>query len=796
MIAAVGGIGIWQLDIPHGDIPALGRLLNPFSGFWQNAEPVDFKAPATLSLDGLEAEVELVYDDRLVPHIYAQNLHDLYFAQGYVHAANRLWQMEIQTHTAGGRLSEILGADLLDMDRRNRRLGMVWAAEKTVEFMSHDKSSKEYLAMQAYSEGVNAYISNLKPADYPLEYKLLGYEPEPWTELKTALLLKYMANTLTGTEYDLENSNFANFFGFEYWEKLYGHRWDATDPIIPEGTPWIRDSAAKDLKFPNPFESYPGKSTHQGDPLIGSNNWAISPEKSATGNPILASDPHLTMTLPAIWYEMHLVAPGLNVYGVSLPGSPAVTIGFNDNIAWGITNSSRDVKDWYKIEMDSRQPGKYLLDGEWVDLDYRYEEISIKGREPFIDTVAYTIWGPIVSHPTLDFSGAKDHALRWTAHDPSNELAALIGLNFSQNHQDYMDALDNFECPGQNFAFACVDGDIAIRQQGKFPILEPGQGRFLQDGSSIENAWNGFIPFDENPHILNPERGFISSANQVPTDSTYPYYYGGIYEHYRNRRINKVLGESEGITVEDMKTLQNDNYNWQASDALPFMLTHLGSAADDEKIAMLKDWNYFNNADLKAPSLYQMWWDSLYYLMWDEFALEQFEGFKYPTSFHTTEFITKTDPNDVFYANIMDIYGDNEVQTFKDINEMAFKKAVLAFEEAGEPDWGTAKGTYIGHLGRIEPFGRYDVHCGGNKNIVNATGKTAGPSWRMIVELGDQVKPIGIYPGGQSGNPGSPYFDNFIDDWAVGEYYELQFFDRSYWNDGNSLAIQTLKPYR
>lgn len=785
LIMIVGCIGIWQLDVPHDSIPALGRLLNPFTGFWQNAEPLDYKPERELNLTGLEASVEVLYDDRLVPHIYAQNEHDLYFAQGYITASHRLWQMEIQTHSAAGRLSEILGPNLLSRDRMTRRLGLPYAAEVAVD--SYDPDSPAFLAMQAYTAGVNEYINSLEPKDYPLEYKILGYAPEEWTPLKTALLLKYMANMLTGNEKDHEITNFVGTFSDTYLEAFYGYHWDIVDPIIPSSINWNTDSIPKMDSSMLGLSTVPGDPMAKPDPLLGSNNWAVAPNKTANGNPILANDPHLRMTLPAIWYEIHLNAPGINTYGVSLPGTPCVIIGFNDDIAWGVTNSSRDVKDWYKINFEDSERQRYMFEGEWADTEFRLEEIKIKGMESYTDTVAYTYWGPVVSHPNLDFSGPKDHALRWTAHDPSNELMTFLKLNKASNHETYIDAISHFECPGQNFVFASKDGDIAIKQQGKFPILRPGQGRQLQIGSTKTNEWQGYIPFDENPHVLNPLRGFVSSANQQPTDSTYPYFYGGIYEHYRNRRINSQLEQMDNITMDDMQRLQLDNFNWQASDALPLMLAHLSPEMEADEIKMLKDWNYMNEADLQAPALYEMWWDSLHYNIWDEFRAYEV-ALAYPSIFNTTEMLRRDMENP-----FMDIISTVEQEDFVDVNSLSFRQALDAFREEGAPDWGTAKATFIEHIGRIPAFGHYNVHCSGNKHIVNATGRTAGPSWRMVVELGETVVPRGIYPGGQSGNPGSPYFDNFIEDWVDGQYYELLFGSEEELSN-KAMASQTLKP--
>ncbi|MBW7936753.1 MAG: penicillin acylase family protein, partial [Flavobacteriales bacterium] len=329
-ILSAGLFYVLQFGVAH--IPPAGKFLNPFSGFWANAEPAKPVIKESLSIAGLQDEVTVVYDDRLVPHIFAKNAHDLFFAQGYITATNRLWQMEFQTHFAAGRVSEIVGEKTLELDRMQRRKGLMYAAELTVEAFDSDTLAKDIL--ESYSDGVNAYISSLTYKTLPLEYKLLNYYPEPWSKLKSALLLKYMADMLTGKSMDIELSNAISLLGEEITELIYPDFPDTLiDPIVPVGTTFPHTDIHLDTPSVIGIHQHYNVESEKTSDNIGSNNWAVSGSKTKTGAPILCNDPHLQLNLPSIWYEIQLSMPDYNVYGVSLPGSPAVIIGFNNDIA-------------------------------------------------------------------------------------------------------------------------------------------------------------------------------------------------------------------------------------------------------------------------------------------------------------------------------------------------------------------------------------------------------------------------------------------------------------------------------
>lgn len=348
---------VWALNKPWGSVPALGRFISPQHGFWQNAENVDVETNVSLNFPQLKDKVEVYFDERLVPHVFAQNEADIFFVQGYLHAKFRLWQMEFQTHAAAGRLCEILGRGdndiILNFDRQMRRLGMVYGAKKSVSEAEKEPATK--LACDSYTAGVNTFIDQLTEATLPLEYKLVGYKPEHWSNLKTALFLKYMSLDLAGGENDFEFTNAKSVFSKEDFDKIYPITQDSLDPIVSRGTKF--DTAAVKLKIPKGIDSlyYHWKETasiiqHKPDRDNGSNNWAVAGSKTQSGYPILCNDPHLSLNMPSLWYEMQLSTPQFTAYGASFPGAPCIIIGFNDSTAFGFTNAMRDVRDYYSIQ--------------------------------------------------------------------------------------------------------------------------------------------------------------------------------------------------------------------------------------------------------------------------------------------------------------------------------------------------------------------------------------------------------------------------------------------------------------
>lgn len=775
------GILFFETHHPLGtSLPPLGKLVNPYTGFWQNAEVVPSGEDRELVLQGLEKEVEIVFDERMTPHIFAQNIQDAAFAQGYVTAMHRLWQMDISVRSISGRLSEVLGEQTLEHDRRQRRLGFVQAGKNALK--GWQRNPEEFAMLKAYAKGVNAYLATLAPAEYPVEYKLLDYAPEPWTPLHSALFFKNMAYTLCFRHDDLGAGNMRAVFGEELFSFLYPEYMPGQSPVIPEEVAWGFDTLPVQPSLPATLigEALPYKGLPQPPPYVGSNNWAVSGAKTASGYPILANDPHLRLTLPSIWYEVQIQTPQLNAYGVSLPGVPGIIIGFNEHIAWGVTNVGQDVLDWYALTWLDEEKTRYLIDDQAQDVNIVRDTITVRGRQqPVVEEIKYTRWGPVVyesqDHPYRDF------AMRWIAHDVPEEkdfyeLGAFYRLMKARNHRDYVEALNGYESPAQNFAFAAGDGDIAMRVNGKFPLKRKGQGRFMQDGSLSANAWLGFIPMDQVPQVKNPERGFVSSANQHSTAPSYPYYYNGSFDEYRGRYINQRLGGMDNITLEDMMALQQDNASLLPGEATPVLLEHLDSLelteAERHVVDELRRWDYRFEQEAVAPVYFQVLMDSIYRHTFDEhFALRDSMEVLMPDTWRLVDLLRQHPAHALFDHRLTP-----ERETAPDIIGRALREVAALTAEGkalADHSWSTFKNTNIRHLGRIEAFSSGFVPSSGYREAPNAVSSSNGPSWRMVVELGEEVRAYGVYPGGQSGNPGSPHYDEMVDDWARGDYHEL-----------------------
>ena len=680
----------YALNTKIGALPPLGKFLNPSAGIWQNE--TDESITGEVEIPGLQDQVRVHYDAQMIPHVFAQNEHDLYKAQGYLTAKHRLWQMEFQTYAAAGRLSEIFGEGALNYDRTERRRGMGYGADQSVAHM--EKHDKEVLAfVQDYADGVNAYINQLHPEDYPVEYKLLDYAPEEWTTKKTALLLMYMTKMLAGRDDDLEYTNVLRLVGEENFNLLFPDFFEVTDPVIPKETDWsfidvpqtekpekhaLLDTIAETIEKPHPDN--------------GSNNWAVSGAKSDSGLPILANDPHLGLNLPSIWFVMQLSTPNHNAFGATIPGALAVISGFNQHIAWGETNATRDVIDWYKVEFNEDRT-QYKYDEGWKDVSMRIEDIRIKGQKAYKDTVLYTHHGPVVFDKNFRSDNERaGYAMRWIGHEGGNQQKTFLQLNKAKNYEDYADALQHWVTPSQNFVFASTEGDIALWIQGKFPNKWEGQGKFLMDGSLSENDWQSYIPQQFNAHTKNPTRGFVSSANQHPVDETYPYYvFNDGYETYRNRVINTYFNSKEKFSVADFKALQNNNYNLKASELVPYMLSQMDtSSLSDEEKGVYKEisaWTFNNDIDEVGPSIWTLWYGHLEEMLWDEFNDEQV-AFTTPYTYQTIHLL-KTQGNHTF----MDILAtDDKTEKANDLFLLSFKEAaedLLKYKtENGDYTWG------------------------------------------------------------------------------------------------------------
>ncbi|MBK8554875.1 MAG: penicillin acylase family protein [Lewinellaceae bacterium] len=644
-------------------LPPLGSFFSPFSGFWKNAEPANrafvLQQPK-INLKGLKGKVSVVYDDQLVPHIFADNTKDAYIVQGYITAQQRLWQMDINSRQTAGRLSEVLGNRTLEMDRLMRRRGVARAAE--TDWAQWQQSEPTRTMLEAYTEGVNQYIDQLDPADYPVEFKLLHYKPEHWAPVKTALIIESMIDALNNRDDDLESTNTLAAFGRDTFNYLFPEWFSQQKPVVADTGQWKNihpDFSKKLLGDQLSLHSQKGKAERtlpsDQQPMNGSNNWAVSGTRTASGYPILCNDTHLPLRLPHVWFQVQIHVPNFNCYGINVPGVPGVVIGFNEDIAWGFTNVSQDVADWYKIDWTDASRTTYLVDGMPHTVEDRTEVFKVKGLPDVLDTVHYTVWGPVV----YDFDPGQplyNYAYRYSTHDAPHKdgLTHFFSINGGKTYQDYRDAIPGLDCLSQNVVYASKSGDIAITVQGNFPIRNPGTGEFLQDGSLSENAWHGYVPESDLPSMKNPSRGFVFSANQHSTSPTYPYYYTGHFDASRARRIYDRLESMQHVTIDSMKAIQMDNFSYRAGDALPVLLRLIDRNKLDEKektyLETIAAWDGKYVRGTTAPALFDMWFDSTYYKTWDEMDayLDKGISMSLPNAWRFTEIMDK-DPQSVFF---------------------------------------------------------------------------------------------------------------------------------------------------
>lgn len=740
--------------------PPLGRSLNPFTGVVQNEN--DLRTNKTVSI-GVGKPVDVYFDERLVPHLFASNQEDLFFAQGYVTASDRLWQMDFISYVSAGRLSEILGKDLLEYDRTQRRNGMLYAASKSLAMMEKDKETKA--ALDNYTAGVNAWIDQLSYKDLPVEYKLLDYQPEPWTNLKSVLIIKYMSAILSGYESDVPSSAMRLALGEKRYDELFPNFFldhDSSSFILNTPHDSLPKSDYLDYSF---LESRAEIEESTFNPHLGSNSWAIGKDKSATGNAVLCADPHLNLSLPAIWYEIQLKGDVQNVYGYSIPGVPGVIIGFNEEISWGLTNGSADVIDYHKLILKPDYSA-YKYDGKWQKTVMRLEEIKVKNETTFQDTVFYAKQGPIASDARFGDPSKRGFAFDWTLHNPSNELLSFLQINRAQNNEQFVAAIKHYKCPAQNFSYADTEGNIGMYFQGDVLLRKwKDQGKFVLDGSRSDHFEKQVIA--ALPSAYNPTEGYVYSANNNPLKVLGSQVIFGHYDELRADRIEALLKSKQTFTLNEMKTMQLDNTNRLAEIALPVLLKLCGTMDTPMKKELGK-WTCQFNENSHAAVAFDEWWNTIRRLTWDEFAQLK-NGAVLPDDLVLLDLISK-DPNNSFF----DLKSTEKQEKAADIVQRALK---LTEKNIGKKQtWGDVNELTLNHLSNLAPLGRLGIRNGGHPSAINAFTRDAGPSLRMVVDMSSRPQGYGIYAGGQSGNPASKHYESFVDDWLKGSYYKLDFY--------------------
>lgn len=725
-----------------------------------------------MAVNILEKEVSVTRDDIGVPHIKAESDADLYRAQGYVQAQDRLFQMDLSRRQASGRLAEVVGADAVETDKFFRTFSLRDAAKKSWD--GYDAEAKQVL--EWYAEGVNAYMKEAKAeGKLSFEFILLGYEPEEWTPTDSLTIGKYMAYDLGGHWSTLATRHWAlNEFPEDKARELF--------ITYPDNAPSIIEANLKQpVKVAGDFESsvIPPE-------FNGSNNWVVSGDKTKSGKPLLADDPHLGLSTPSIWYQMHLESPGQNVSGVIFAGIPGIILGHNEEIAWGVTNVGPDVQDLYIETPNPEDPHQFLYEGKWEQAVVRNEPIKVKDGKTEAFEVVVTRHGPIISNVMYDEEDPEAlFSMQWTALEPTLELQAVLDFNKASNWKEFETALEDFQAPAQNFVFASTDGTIAYKANGRIPIRKTGDGQLPVPGDSAEYGWTGYVPFDELPRVVNPENGFIATANNEVVDETYPYHITDFWaQPYRYERISEVLEASSDLTKEDMMALQMDQKNLYAAEFVDDMIAAVRKESADfnEVLDLLEQWDQVDSKDQAAPLIFHKWMKQLpVTLLSDAFPEDVFEMM--PGKNHITDEMMRK-----AFAGEEGVWVSEYGGVEKWLTDALAESIAQTEEEYGDDykdwKWGEEHQLTFPHpiAGASPVLAQFlnpdPVPIGGSNITVQAAASDAegnvnhGASWRFVADLNDLSSAYHIVGPGQSGHMKSDYFHNQVDDWAEGEYHE------------------------
>ncbi|KAA3660428.1 MAG: penicillin acylase family protein [Chloroflexi bacterium] len=762
----------------------------------------------TLTIPALQDEVNVFYDEFGIPQIYAKNEHDLFVAQGYIHAQDRFWQMEFWRHTGMGRISEITGPPGLEFDRFIRTVGWNRMAAQNIAY--YESEAPELMdVLHAYSEGVNAYIAD-HGDQASLNFTILGlvnepWEIEPWEPIHTAAWGLAMAHDLGGNYgAELDRARLITELGEATTDTLLpGYPYNNRPVIVPsselniDGVKSSLNNGHAVVDWQNVNLNLVGNVPADGfafgnGPGIGSNNWVVSGEHTDTGMPLLANDMHLSIQMPSIWYEIGLHAPGWEVSGFSFAGVPGIISGHNDHIAWGLTNVGPDVQDLFIEKINPVNPLQYEFLGEWRDIELVEEVIKVNGAEDEVLNVHLTHHGPIMND-VVD-AGKDVLSMQWTALETTRIFQAVILLNQAENYDDFKDALQYWDVPAQNIVYADIEGNIAYQTPGFIPIRANGDGLTPVPGWTGEYEWEGWIPYEEMPALLNPEQGYIATANHAVVDEDYPYLIKIDWANGdRAQRIEDMLKaaiDSGEVTKADFAKIHFDSKSLMGETFVP----HFANLSSDDPtvqaaIERIRGWDLQDRRDSVPAALFE-----IFYMQLVQVVLADDVGPDFVRDAHSTIF---------FHAMAAEAdarWWDNQNTSTKETREevmlQALELTIAWFEENVGGDmndwtWGTIHmatfdsdplgSSGVGLIEAIVNRGPFPVD--GSGSIVNATSWSwsnpaevrAIPSMRAIVDLSNFDDSLAVNPTGQSGHPYHPHYDDMIPLWQNGEYHAWPF---------------------
>lgn len=779
----------------------LCSILRPLLRYWvRGAAP---KTQGGIQILGLEKQVKVFWDPYAIPHLFAANEHDLFLAQGYLHAQERLWQMDLNRRLLSGQLAEILGEKpvpwkelsirfrnktTVDLDYFIRLMGLRRAACASLRLLPEEYGAR----LLAYSEGVNRYIETHLNS-LPLEFRLMRYQPKPWGPEDSLTIAKGFAFFLSTSLFTrLTWSALAHILkGQETKLASLTPGYPTTGPSI---TRFAADEAREILRFMN------GTFQQSNWPLgsQGSNNWVVAPWRSSTGKPILCNDPHLRMTLPSVWYLMHLKATGgsggndeFEVWGGSIPGSPCIHLGHNRRIAWGVTAALCDDGDLYSEKIDPKKPDLYLVGNQWAEMECAEEKIEIRGGKKVKKRIRFTRHGPVIGDFTKDRNGAADEVLvfKWTAHDPSEELRCLYGINRARDWDEFLKSLSYQTAPTLNYVYADSAGNIGYSLAGKVPLRPYSASLLPLPGWSGEFEWRGHIPFGELPRLYNPPEGAIATANNRIADEPYPYYLSALFDPpYRIRRIRELLTAKEKLSLENMAEIQGDAVSVHARELVGALKADLEeiSCRDPSLKAVtekLSAWNGECSENSPGAALFHLLHQRLMInlltpALGQELYLAYTEIFNQPlvpieqilrepqspwfTSCPRVEIVEKSlrETQQELLQRLganMDQWSWGRLHTLTLRHPLGQSKILAALFSLGPfPSAGDGATINMGFYRHSNPY----------QHVV-------GPSLRMIINPGDWNRSRFILPSGQSGHCLSPHYRDQTELWRSGGYIRL-----------------------
>ena len=765
-----------------GPLPALGPAFNPVTGAWTMAQDAQVTS-RTLHLAGLQQPVRVVFESNGTAHITAQTDHDLFVATGYVHARFRLFQMDLMRRQGEGRLSEVVGKAALDSDKFELQLGLLRTAQR--EWAAADGLVHDVLV--AYAEGVNDRITEAE-AQHQLDpmFALLGYQPKPWTPLDTLVVKGDMTQTLNFTDTPLVMALLQRSLGKDVT--------DAWFPILPPNAQSPYDPGPYP-RATNPTQIAPvccvtdaataaitdvyGRLAALPAGLIAtggaSNNWAVAGSRSASGGALMEGDPHLHLTLPAIWFQMTQDSPGYHTAGVAIPGTPGVLIGHNQHISWSLTDAQNQQTFFYLEQTDAAHPGQYFWNGAWKRYDAASYDIPVLGGSTLHLGVKLTIHGPVINER------GQTTSVWWAGNIPSQDLEVLLGVNRASNWGEFRDALRGWYSPTHNFVYADDQGNIGLISAGYYPIVPKGEPWLPMPGTG-EYDVTGTIPFDQIPQQYDPPSGILWSANQRQVTADYPYYIGTASNFfdpgYRANEIHRVLSQPGTLSAADMQTLQTDTRDFLAGEIVPVLLQSLSGAhlspTESAAADLLRGWDYRMDSSSAAASVWWTFWQTYtadtFDPWWKSRAVSVKRDELDDALSQDLEAWTLSDPaNPAFSA------PGNGARTAVDVQRKAFAGAIsrLAKQLGGRPgswSWGRIHTRVLENLADVSGLNygpRAESGDGFTPLAAGGSPSSHGPSWRMVVDWGAHTFQ-GVFPGGQSENPASDWYTNRVDTWFGG----------------------------